>query len=55
MIKNTYLYRVTAAYNQIDEIKKESEKDLQKLLEIRSKLVRLREVFILWPTDQENI
>lgn len=43
---NMYLYRVEAARKQIDEIKRQSDKDFQKLLEIRSKLVRVREVFI---------
>ena len=52
---NIYLYRVYAAKNQIEEMKKDHEKNLQKLCDIRSKLVRLREVFITWPVDQENI
>ena len=55
MAANTFMYRVIAAKKQIDEIKQDSEKDLQKLCKIRSDLVRLREVFKTWPDVQENI
>lgn len=55
MVTNMFMYRVMAAKQQIEEMKKDSEKDLQKLCRIRSDLVRLREVFITWPAVQENI
>ena len=55
MAANMYMYRVMAAQKQIEEMKKDSEKDLQKLCKIRSDLVRLREVFITWPVVQGNI
>ena len=55
MVTNMFMYRVIAAKQQIEEMKKDAEKDLQKLCKIRSDLVRLREVFITWPVVQENI
>lgn len=55
MVTNMFMYRVIAAKQQIEEIKKDSEKDLQKLCRIRSDLVRLREVFTTWPEDRANI
>ena len=54
-MRNMYIYRVQAAKNQIEEMRKDAEKDLQKLCKIRSDLVRLREVFITWQTVRENI
>lgn len=55
MVTNMFMYRVMAAKQQIEEIKKDSDKDIQKLCKIRSDLVRLREVFITWPEDRANI
>lgn len=52
---NMFIYRVIAAKNQIEEIKTNADQNLQKLCKIRSELVRLREVFITWPVDQESI
>lgn len=55
MVTNMFMYRVMAAKQQIEEMKKDAEKDLQKLCKTRSDLVRLREVFITWPEDRANI